>query len=329
MVEVYWDMHLINRRISVAPMMKCTDRHDRYFLRLITQHSLLYTEMVTSAALIRGDAQYLLQFDPFEHPLALQLGGSDPKELADAAQLGESFGYDEINLNVGCPSERVRSGSFGACLMLEPELVRDCIAAMCNVVKIPVTVKCRIGIDREMSYDFLKNFVQVVNEAGCTTFIVHARNAWLNGISPKENRDIPPLRYDFVYRLKDELPNLEIIINGGIKTHAQIAEQLEYVDGVMIGREAYGNPYMLAEIDALFYDDNHAVPTRQKIIESYLPYVQSQLAQGEKLNSMTRHILGLFHGQSGARHWRRYLSDPKILIRDDARSLLDALVLVG
>ena len=315
----------VNRRISIAPMMDWTDRHCRYFLRLITQHSLLYTEMITSAALIRGDATYLLQYDPFEHPLALQLGGSDPQELAAAAQLGESFGYDEINLNVGCPSERVRSGSFGACLMLEPELVRNCVAAMKSAVKIPVTVKCRIGINRTMSYAFLKNFVQVVQEAGCETFIIHARNAWLNGISPKENREIPPLRYDYVYQLKDELPELEIIINGGIKTHAQIAEQLEYVDGVMIGREAYHNPYWLAPIDYLFYGDAHAIPNRQEIIEQYLPYVQNQLEQGEKLHSMTRHILGLFHGQPGARHWRRQLSDPEILARNDVSTLFKYL----
>jgi tRNA-dihydrouridine synthase A len=318
-------MNKINRTISIAPMMKCTDRHDRYFLRLITRHSLLYTEMVTSAALIRGDATYLLQHDPFEHPLALQLGGSDPKELADAAKLGEQFGYAEINLNVGCPSERVRSGSFGACLMLEPTLVRDCIVAMKSAVKIPVTVKCRIGINREMSYQFLKNFVQIVHEAGCETFIVHARNAWLNGISPKENREIPPLRYDYVYRLKEELPELEIIINGGIKTHAQIAEQLEHVDGVMIGREAYGNPYMLAPMDYLFYGDDYSIPTRTEIIENYLPYIKQQLQQGETLHSMTRHILGLFHGQPGARHWRRYLSDPKILAQNNDNCLWDAL----
>lgn len=318
-------MQSINRRISIAPMMDWTDPHCRYFLRLITKHTLLYTEMVTSAALIRGHAEYLLQYDPFEHPIALQLGGSDPQELAAAAQLGEQFGYDEINLNVGCPSERVRSGSFGACLMLEPKLVRDCVAAMQQAVNIPVTVKCRTGVNKIMSYSFLKNFVQTVQEAGCNSFIIHARNAWLNGISPKENREIPPLRYDYVYRLKDELPELEIILNGGIKTHAQVAQHLDYVDGVMIGREAYHNPYWLAVIDHLFYGDSHPIATRQEIINAYLPYVQQQLQSGERLNTITRHILGLFHGQVGARHWRRYLSDPTVLAKNDANCLLEAL----
>jgi tRNA-dihydrouridine synthase A len=316
-------MNSVNHRFSVAPMMDWTDRHCRYFLRLITKHTLLYTEMITSSALIRGHANYLLQYDSFEHPIALQLGGSDPQELAAAAQLGEQFGYDAINLNVGCPSERVRSGSFGACLMLEPELVRDCVAAMRQAVNIPVTVKCRTGIDKIMSYSFLKNFVQVVSEAGCQTFIVHARNAWLKGLSPKENREIPPLRYDYVYRLKEELPKLEIILNGGIKTHAEAAQHLAYIDGVMIGREAYHNPYWLALVDYLFYGDEHSIPTRQELINAYLPYINQQLHMGVRLNNITRHLLGLFHGQPGAKQWRRYLSDPKTLKQSDADQLLE------
>ena len=299
----------LNRKISVAPMMDWTDRHCRHFLRLISKHSLLYTEMVNAMALVRGNALHLLEFNDSEHPLALQLGGNDPAVLADAAKLGEEYAYDEINLNVGCPSDRVQSGHFGACLMLQPELVRDCVVAMQDAVALPVTVKCRIGVDREESYDFLKNFVTIVGEGGCKTFIVHARNAWLHGLSPKENRNIPPLRYDLVYQLKQEFPDVEIIINGGIKTYQEINEHLQYVDGVMLGREAYHNPYILSEMDQQYFNDQHAVPTRDAIVQAMLPYIQQQRESDVFLNHMTRHMLGLYHAQPGARLWRRYLSE--------------------
>ncbi len=296
--------------ISIAPMMDWTDRYQRYFMRLITKHSLLYTEMIHANAIVRGDRKKLLHFDASEHPLALQLGGSDPLVLAEAAKIAEEWGYDEVNLNVGCPSERVQSGSFGACLMAEPKLVGQSIAAMKNAVKIPVTVKCRIGIDKADSYDFFKNFIQIVQaESGCNIFIVHARSAWLKGLSPKENRDIPPLHYDYVYRLKQEFPDLTISINGGIKTHTEITEHLQHVDGVMLGREAYHNPYFLATVDRDYYGDNHAIPTRAEILQSYVPFLEQHVAEGVPLKHMTRHILGLYQGQSGAREWRRKLTE--------------------
>ena len=232
-----------SRLISIAPMMDCTDRHDRYFLRLIAPHLLLYTEMITANALVHGERERFLAFDPNEHPVALQLGGADPQKVAYCAKLGEARGYDEINLNVGCPSDRVKSGQFGACLMLNPLLVAECVAAMCDAVKIPVTVKCRIGVDEHDSYDELHHFITKVSQAGCSVFIIHARKAWLNGLSPKQNREIPPLRYDIVWKVKQDFPKLTIIVNGGIKTCDDIAEQLGFVDGVMIGREAYANPF--------------------------------------------------------------------------------------
>lgn len=299
----------LNRKITIAPMMDWTDRHCRYFLRLITQHSLLYTEMVNSQAIVHGKAFHLLEYNTEEHPVALQLGGNDPAILAAASKEGEHFGYDEINLNVGCPSDRVQSGHFGACLMLQPELVRDCIAAMQAAVSVPVTVKCRIGVDREESYDFLKKFVLTVHESGCQTFIIHARNAWLDGLSPKENRNIPPLRYDIVYQLKQELPDLEIIINGGIKAYTAIDNHLQHVDGVMLGREAYHNPYFLAEMDQCYYNDKHPIPTRDEIVAQLLPYIQQQRDQDIFLKHISRHILGLYHAQKGAKQWRRYLSE--------------------
>lgn len=299
---------MLNRLISIAPMMDCTDRHDRYFLRLISPHVLLYTEMLTTGALIHGDAKKFLAYDVSEHPIALQLGGSEPEKLALCARMGEEAGYDEINLNVGCPSDRVKSGRFGACLMLLPELVAECVAAMRAVVKIPVTVKCRIGVDNQDSYQALINFIQCVARAGCEVFIVHARKAWLSGLSPKENREIPPLHYDIVWRLKKDFPHLTIIINGGIKTIDDIDIQLSHVDGVMIGREAYSNPYLLAEIEKTFFS-NVNVQSRYDIIEKFIPYVEEQLKNNIKLSSITRHILGLFMGQKGARIWRRTLSE--------------------
>lgn len=290
-------------------MMDCTDRHDRYFLRLIAPNVLLYTEMVTTNALIHGDYRRLLAYDNIEHPIALQLGGSDPSALAQCARLGEEFGYDEINLNVGCPSDRVKSGRFGACLMLEPVLVAECIAAMSAVVNIPVTVKCRIGVDHHDSYEQLISFVETIARTGCNVFIIHARKAWLNGLSPKQNREIPPLCYEVVRQLKNDFPHLTIIINGGIKTVTEIQEHLMHVDGVMIGREAYSNPYLLADIEKNIFASEKPNVTRHEIIAQFLPYVEEQLKQNIKLSSMTRHILGLYQGQKGARQWRRYLSE--------------------
>lgn len=300
---------VVNRKISVAPMMDWTDRHCRHFLRLISKHTLLYTEMINAMALVKGKALHLLEYNSSEHPLALQLGGNDPDVLAEASKLGEQYGYDEVNLNVGCPSDRVQSGAFGACLMLQAELVRDCIAAMQNQVNIPVTVKCRIGVDRQESYEFLKNFVLTVKQSGCNTFIIHARNAWLDGLSPKENRTIPPLRYDIVYQLKQQFPELEIIINGGITTYAEIDHHLQQVDGVMLGREAYHNPYILSEMDQRYFNDDHPIPSRHDIVDTMLPYIQQQRDNDIYLKHITRHMLGLFHGQKGAKHWRRYLSE--------------------
>ncbi len=303
-------MTMLDRKISIAPMMDWTDRHDRYFLRLIAPHVLLYTEMVTTGALIHGDYQRFLAFDPLEHPIALQLGGSESSKLAQCAKLGEEFGYDEINLNVGCPSDRVKMGRFGACLMLEPILVGDCVAAMKNAVNIPVTVKCRIGVDHQDSYEELYQFIQSVSQAGCDSFIIHARKAWLNGLSPKQNREIPPLQYETVHAIKRDFPQLSISINGGIKHISQVEEQLKHVDGVMIGREAYTNPFFLDEIERkLFSFDINEINHREAVIEKFIPYVEQQLKNNVKLSSMTRHIFGLYQGQKGARMWRRYLSE--------------------
>lgn len=300
----------MNRLISVAPMMDCTDRHDRYFLRLIAPHVLLYTEMVTSNALIHGDYQRFLAFDSLEHPIALQLGGNEPKKLEQCAKLGADFGYDEINLNVGCPSDRVKSGQFGACLMLDPLLVAECISAMCRAVTIPVTVKCRIGVDEHDSYPELQQFIATVSNAGCKVFIIHARKAWLNGLSPKQNRQIPPLCYNIVRQIKQDFPQLTIIINGGIKSLSEIAEHLKFVDGVMIGREAYANPFFLAAVESEYFPTLEVdQTTRQAIIEKFIPYVERELANKTRLTSITRHILGLFQGQAGARAWRRYISE--------------------
>lgn len=295
--------------ISIAPMMDWTDRHFRYFLRLITNKALLYTEMITSSAILHGDAKRLLQFNGTEHPVALQLGGSHPDELRKCTAIAEDFGYDQINLNVGCPSDRVQSGKFGACLMMEPELVAECVSAMREVAAVPVTVKCRIGVDDYDTYSDLQKFVAAVANTGCDTVIIHARKAWLQGLSPKENREIPPLQYDTVYKIKSDFPALTVVINGGIKTLQQAKEQLHHVDGVMIGREAYHNPYLLVEADTLFYADDHPIPSRHAVVEQFIPYAEQQLALGVPLNSMTRHLLGLFQGVPGARAWRRHLSE--------------------
>ena len=294
---------------SVAPMMEWTDRHCRYFLRLLSRNIRLYTEMVTTGAILNGRAERLLAFDPAEHPVALQLGGSDPADLAASAKAGERFGYDEINLNVGCPGDRVQEGRFGACLMAEPALVARCVEAMRGAVDLPVTVKTRIGIDDKDSFEELSAFVSTVAAAGCGTFIIHARKAWLKGLSPKETREKPPLRYDVARRLKSDFPSLRIILNGGITSLDQAGEHLKDFDGVMLGRAAYDNPYLLAGVDSRIFGGSGPPPTRAEIVAAFKPYVESELARGQRLHSMTRHILGLFQGVRGGRIWRRYLSE--------------------
>ncbi len=299
--------------MSVAPMMDWTDRHCRYFHRLLTRHTRLYTEMVTTGALLHGDVPRHLDFDASEHPVALQLGGSEPTDLARCARLGEQWGYDEINLNCGCPSERVQRGAFGACLMAEPKLVADCVKAMVDVVQVPVTVKHRIGIDKAESYDFVRDFVGTVAEAGCTVFSVHARNAWLKGLSPKENREVPPLRYALVQRLKQEFPHLTIAINGGITTDAVVQAQLQAVDGAMIGREAYHHPWWLASWDALYYGDAPSELTREKVEAQMVAYMEREhAARGTPWHSIARHMMGLHHGLPGARRWRQVWSDHRL-----------------
>jgi tRNA-dihydrouridine synthase A len=290
-------------------MMDWTDRHDRMFLRLISKNALLYTEMVTSAALQHGDAAYLLKYHAAEHPVALQLGGSDPEQLAFAARLGEQAGYDEINLNVGCPSDRVQSGTFGACLMANPALVADCVAAMREAVDVPVTVKCRIGIDDQDDEPFLLRFVETVAAAGCKTFIIHARKAVLKGLSPKENREIPPLNYERVFSIKKQFPELCVVINGGIQSLELAQQLLGSVDGVMLGREAYQNPFVLHEVDQRFYSADPKHLTRKDYLTAYLPYLQEELESGTPLNHMTRHLLGLFKGVPGGKQFRRHLSE--------------------
>ena len=319
----------IDRRLSVAPMMDHTDRHQRYLLRLITAQTVLYTEMIVTGALLRGERSRLLAFDPLEHPLALQLGGSDPRDMAVCARLAESAGFDEVNINVGCPSSRVQRGRFGACLMAEPDLVAACVSAMRAAVSLPVTVKTRIGIDDADAYEDLARFVTTVAATGCTTFIVHARKAWLSGLSPKDNRTIPPLHYDRVHRLKSDFPHLEIIINGGITSLQAVGEQLALVDGVMIGREAYHNPYLLATADADVYGCPSRVRSRADVVEQVAPYVERELAAGTRLTNMTRHLLGLFQGQPGARRWRRHLSEHAHRKDASVEVLFDALAKLG
>ncbi len=314
--------------VSVAPMMDWTDRHCRYFLRLLSPSAELYTEMVTAAAIHHGDADRLLKFDAAEHPVVVQLGGSEPELMAAAAVRAAEEGYDEININVGCPSDRVQSGQFGACLMADPGLVADCYRAMQAAVDVDVTVKSRVGIDDMDSYEFLHEFVTTLAEAGCRKFIVHARIALLSGLSPKENRSIPPLKYARVYRLKEEHPELEIIINGGIQSLADVETVLEHVDGVMIGREAYHNPYFLAELEHRF-GSGATPPERADVVAAMLPYIERELAAGARLHSITRHMLGLFAGQPGARSWRRNLSENARGSDAPARVLTDALEAMG
>lgn len=324
---------MLDRRICVAPMMDYTDRHCRYFLRLLSPSALLYTEMITSAALVRGNARRLLDFDRSEHPVALQLGGCDPTELAQAARLGEAHGYDEINLNCGCPSDRVKSGRFGAYLMGNPELVAECVAAMRAAVKLPVTVKCRIGIEPmpvagDDEYDFLRRFISTVSGSGCETFIVHARRAILTGLSPKENREIPPLKYDVVQRLRADFPALTLILNGGVRTVEEVRTHLGQFHGVMLGREAYANPYLLAELHRTFVEPDRAPPVRHEVIERYAEYARLRLVEGHRLQSLVRHVHGLYAGLPRVRSWRRYLSEQAASGGAGADVLIDALRIV-
>jgi len=299
-------------RVCVAPMMDYTDRHFRYFIRLMTRHTLLYTEMVTSGAILHGEHRRLLEFHAAEHPLALQLGGSEPEALAACARIADGYGYDEIDLNVGCPSDRVQSGRFGACLMQEPDLVAECVAAMRAASRAPVTVKTRIGVDERDSYEHLVEFVGKVAAAGCRVFIIHARKAWLKGLSPKENREIPPLRYDVAAQLKHDFPALTIVVNGGVQTLEAMHEHLGDFDGVMVGREAVSNPYLFADIDRRFFGTNTQVLSRGEVLQAWMPYIAAQLQEGVPLARMTRHALGLFHGCAGARAWRRALSEEAV-----------------
>ena len=302
-------MQAISRRFCAAPMMDWSDRHCRFFWRQISRQALLYTEMVTCGALIHGDRERFLNFNAEEHPVALQLGGSNPTELVQCAQLAQQWGYDEVNLNAGCPSDRVQSGRFGACLMAEPELVRDCLAAMIDACDIPVTIKHRTGIDHQDSYDELLQFITTVAESGVSSFIIHARKAWLHGLSPKQNRDLPPLQYDWVYQLKQELPALEIIINGGIESLAQSQVHLAHVDGVMLGRAAYHKPWCLAQVDPLLFEQEAPSHSEMEVVQRMIPYIETELTHGARLNHITRHMLGLFQAVPGARAYRRYLSE--------------------
>jgi tRNA-dihydrouridine synthase A len=291
-------------------MLDWSDRHQRTLMRTMSKHSLVYTEMVTTGALIHGDAQRYLKYSQSEHPIALQLGGSDPKAMALCAKMAEDAGYDEVNINVGCPSDRVQNGAFGACLMAEPELVAENVVAMQAAVDIPVTVKNRIAIDEMEEEDTLRRFLSIVSSSGCKTFVIHARKAWLSGLSPKQNRDVPPLNYELVYQMKNEFPDLEIIINGGIKDLNESKEHLTNVDGVMIGREAYHNPYSMIDVDHTIYEDTKQTqPTRMEVLESYKEYMQQQMSEGVYLKSMSRHLLGLFTGEPGAKAWRRHISE--------------------
>lgn len=302
------DQTLYPMPLAVAPMMAWTDRHCRYLFRRVTRRTMLYSEMVTTGAVLHGDRERLLGFDPDEHPLALQLGGAEPDALAECARIAAGFGYDEVNLNIGCPSDRVRSGRFGACLMAEPETVARCVAAMREAAPLPVSVKSRLAIDDQEEWPALRRFVGTVAGAGCARFIVHARKAWLNGLSPEQNRTVPPLRHALVHRLKAEYPHLDVTINGGIEDLDAAAAHLGQVDGVMIGRAAYRDPYLLAEADRRFFGDDRAEPSRAEVVAAMLPYIEAQLGRGRRLHAVTRHMISLFQGVPGARNWRRILS---------------------
>ena len=304
----------MNRKVSVAPMMDCTDRHERFFLRLISKNVLFYTEMIVSEAISRGDRKKLLSFNINEKPLALQIGGSSPKLLAEAARAGEDFGYDEINLNLGCPSKKVQKNKFGVCLMKEPNLVTDCLSKMRSSCKLPITIKTRIGYDDVEDYENLHKFIETLKKTGVKTFIIHARKAILGKFTPKQNLNIPPLKYNVVYQLKENFPTDEIIINGGITSTSQIKDHLKKVDGVMLGRSVYHSPYLLSDIEKEIFN-NDAVPSRQEVIEQLVPYVKKETKKGTRLNQIMRHTLGLFHGQTGSSFWKRYLSE-NMCVRD-------------
>ena len=315
----------INLPLSIAPMMDRTDRHYRYFMRQISRRTLLYTEMITSQAIIHGDRSKLLDFSPEEKPLVLQLGGDNPIQLAECAKIGEDWGYDAINLNIGCPSPRVQSGNFGACLMTQPELVAEAVEKMRQKIEIPVTVKHRIGVDQCDRYEDMVNFVRIVSEAGCTNFTVHARKAWLQGLSPKENRNVPPLRYPDVYRLKQEFPHLLVEINGGITTLEQTKDHLKFVDAVMIGRAAYERPYIFATVDRDIFNDDVIPKSRTEIVEAMLPYIDYWINRGARLNSITRHMLQLFAEQPGTKAWKRYITENACLPGADSLVVSNAL----
>ena len=305
---------IVNRKVSVAPMMDCTDKHERYFLRLISKNILLYTEMIVSEAIDRGDRQKLLSFNLEEKPVALQLGGSSPKLLSNAAKIGEEFGYDEINLNLGCPSKKVQKNKFGACLIKEPKLVADCLSEMQSKTKLPVTVKTRIGYDQVEDYEHLYNFIDLLKSTGVKTFIIHARKAILGKFTPKQNLNIPPLKYEMVYKLKEDFKELDIIINGGISSSEQIKKHIKKVDGVMMGRSIYHSPYLLADIEKEIFN-NEDVPSRQEVVEKLVIYLKNEIKKGTRVNQVMRHTLGLFHGQTGSNFWKRYLSE-NMCVRD-------------
>ena len=310
----------MNRKVSVAPMMDCTDRHERYFLRLISKNVLLYTEMIVDEAISRGNKKKLLEFNINEKPVALQLGGSSPKLLAEATKVGEDFGYDEINLNLGCPSKKVEKNKFGACLMKEPDLVAECLSKMQSVTKLPITIKTRIGYDNVEDYENFYKFISILKSTGIKTFIIHARKAMLGKFTPKQNLNIPPLKYEYVYKLKEDFPNEEIIINGGITHTEEIKGHLKKTNGVMIGRAAYHTPYLLADIEREIFK-NENVPSRQEVIENLIPYIKDELKKGTRLNQIMRHTLGLFHGQSGASYWKRYLSENMCVRNADVQKI--------
>ena len=298
----------MNRKVSIAPMMDCTDRHDRYFLRLISKNTMLYTEMIVANAIIRGDRNFLLNFNNLEKPLALQIGGSNPKELSECVKIAEDFGYDEINLNLGCPSKKVQKNKFGACLMKEPSLVGDCVSEMKNACGLPITIKTRIGYDNIEDYEYLRKFISIINKAGSNTFIIHARRAILNKLTPKQNLNIPPLNYNFVYDIKKDFNKATVILNGGIDSIVKIKTHLMKVDGVMIGRAAYHSPYFLADIEKEIFN-NKNILTRSEIMEHMIPYIQEEIKKGTRINQIMRHTIGLFHGQKGSSYWKRYLSE--------------------
>ena len=320
-----------NRRLSIAPMLDCTDRHERYFLRLLSKHILLYSEMVTTNALLHTDPDQFLRHQEFEYPAVLQLGGSNPADLAKCSKMVEESGFQEVNLNCGCPSDRVQNGNFGACLMKDKNLVADCFKAMQDAVSIPVSIKCRIGVDEFDSWDFFRDFVGTIADAGCRVFIIHARKAWLKGLSPKENREVPPLNYDTVHRLKAEMPQLNISINGGIKTLDQVQEQLKDLDGVMVGREAYENPWFLRDADERIFLDERRAPRfslRKELLEAYLPYVEMESARGTPATILVRHLYGLFNGKPGARKFRQYLGENAPKTNNPAEMIRRAMDLV-